>query len=363
MKAPRFLTILAVTLLVGGTALPAAAAGGERRPHSRSSTHSSSRSGGEARTAVPRSAMPRGEVGGSHEVQRRPSGTAQRTPHRSGDRSHSDRYYPRGHYYYPYGYSDWTFPWGWGLGVYWYYPWYPWWGWGGGYYPYQYPYYYGHEQGALGALDLDIRPEKAQVYLDGQLIGVADNFDGWPRYLWLPEGTYDLVFYLDGFQTIARQYSIYGGVIIDVEDTMVPGKAVRPEDLASKSTERRDERLKRREERGEMTPQTGEPAWRERVKSEREEMKPGEGEKGALYDARSEPARLSLEVSPADAAVYLDGRFLGTAGDLARTHPAIAVDPGEHELQVVRPGYEAKRSHFTAEAGEEVKMTVELVKE
>ena len=71
---------------------------------------------------------------------------------------------------------------------------------------------------------------------DGQPIGIADNFDGWPRYLWLDQGTYDLVFYHEGFQTIARQYSIYPGVIIDVEDRMVPGEAVPPEDLIAKST-------------------------------------------------------------------------------------------------------------------------------
>ncbi|MCP4661949.1 MAG: hypothetical protein GY856_41630, partial [bacterium] len=51
---------------------------------------------------------------------------------------------------------------------------------------------YGSE---IGALDLDIDPEEAQIYLDGELIGTADNFDGFPEFLWLEEGTYDLVFY------------------------------------------------------------------------------------------------------------------------------------------------------------------------
>jgi hypothetical protein len=250
--------------------------------------------------------------------------------------------------------------WGWWGGGWGWYGYYPWYYWGGG------PYYYQERGGGdAGALDLDIRPEKAQVYLDGQLIGIADNFDGWPRYLWLQKGTYDLVFYYPGFKTIARQYSIYPGVVIDVEDSMVPGEATRPEDLAATSTKHRDERLERREERAEGTT-SGEPEWRERMERERGEMKapPAEPSKAEEpYDARQKSARLVLSVVPPDAAIYLDGRFLGTGDDILQAKGTITVDPGDHELEVVRPGYESKTTSFSAEAGEEVDLEVELNKE
>ena len=364
MRLTRFTTILAVGLLVGAAAtLPAHAERGHRGSHSSTSSRSASPRGGEveshssaprARTAVPRS-------GGA---------SRGRTPHtpyytHGGSYGHYNGHYDyRGGYYYP-GYYPYGYPWGlgwgwWGWGWGWYgsYPWYPW---GGG--PYYYP---EHERGDLGALDLDVRPEKAQVFLDGHLIGVADNFDGWPRYLWLQKGTYDLVFYHPGFKTIARQYTIYPGVVIDVEDALVPGEATRPEDLAATSTEHRDERLKRREERGEdATP--GEPEWRARVERERGEMKqasPAEPSKAeSPYDARQKPARLVLSVVPPDAAIYLDGRFLGTGDDILRAQGTITVDPGDHELEVVRPGYTSKTTSFSAEAGEEVDLKVELEKE
>ncbi len=190
-----------------------------------------------------------------------------------------------------------------------------------------------------GALDLDVSPEKARIYVDGQRIGVADNFDGFPGYLWLEAGTYDLVIYKEGYETISRQYTVYPGVVIDVEDQMVPGEAVLPEDLMAKSSARRDERLKRDRER----------AAQARVR-----------ERDEFLDARGEPGRLALEVEPGDASVYLDGRFLGTAEELSRLHSGLIIDSGDHSLQIVRPGYEDKKVEFEVESGEQYDLEVEL---
>jgi hypothetical protein len=84
-----------------------------------------------------------------------------------------------------------------------------------------------------GALDLDISPGRTQVFLDGEKIGTVDNFDGWPRYLWLPQGTYQLVFYLDGYKTLVRNMTIVPGMVIDMDDHMQRGPSTRPEDLVS----------------------------------------------------------------------------------------------------------------------------------
>ena len=287
----------------------------------------------------PRQAVPRSEPRADRQPQREP----RRQPEADKGRvvGHSD--------FFPYYHGR--------------YRWYPWGWWGGWWYPYgPYPYYpwgmgtYWYPEqvlSSMGALDLDIRPEKAKVYLDGHLIGVADNFDGWPRYLWLEKGTYDLVFYHEGYETIARQYTIYPGLVIDVEDRMVPGEAVLPEDLLAKSSANREERLRRRLERGEEVGEA--PSWQARVRQEREGMADEDA-----YDARSEPARLRLSVTPADAAVYLDGRFLGTGEELGQIRAGLIVDAGPHELQVTRPGYEPKSATFEAEAGEEVELTVAL---
>jgi len=57
----------------------------------------------------------------------------------------------------------------------------------------------------------------------------AGSFDGWPNYLWLQKGTYDIVFYKEGFKTLARQSTIYPGLVITLVDRLEPGPSVRPD--------------------------------------------------------------------------------------------------------------------------------------
>ena len=223
---------------------------------------------------------------------------------------------------YGYAYLGGPYYWGWG------YP-YPYnWYWGGGwgpaaYYSSGYSAQYRGYGDETGALDLDVAPEKAEIYIDGQMVGRADDFDGFPTYLWLPEGTYDVVIYKDGFQTIARQYTIYPGLVIDVEDRMQPGEAVRPEQLVPRSTVNRDARLRRESERqAEAGSMQGEDSYedepwrvrRERADAERErDAAANQGGNGEEVMRSSDAIGLRLRVDPADAAVYLNGRFVGEA--------------------------------------------------
>ena len=106
------------------------------------------------------------------------------------------------------------------------------------YYPYAYGAYgaVGLERATVpGALDLNVKPKDTQVYLNGKYIGVTDNFDGVPRALWLKEGTYEMIFYLDGYATVVREFTIHPGVVIDVKQRLSPGASVLPEELTSKS--------------------------------------------------------------------------------------------------------------------------------
>ena len=192
-------------------------------------------------------------------------------------------------------------------------------------------------------------------------MGVADDFDGFPDFLWLEKGTYDIVIFAPGYQTIARQYSIYGGMVIDVNDSMVRGQETMPEDLASKQTVNREERLRRdRENEAEV-----------RAYEDAQARRYGAADAGAAttdaapdrLDVRGEPASLKLEIEPGDASVYLDGRFLGTGRELARLRSGLIVDPGEHRIEVVRPGRESEAKTFSVRAGEEIRLEIELDEE
>jgi hypothetical protein len=210
-----------------------------------------------------------------------------------------------------------------------------------------------------------VAPGRTEVYLDGQYLGKVDAFDGWPRFLWLPKGTYDVVFYLDGYETIARQISVYPGVVIDIDDRMEPGESIRPEDLASKSTEVRDERLRNEREQRERVErgERGDDAedWRDRVRRERGDRRYEDDDEDVdVEEVSPRHGRLRLDVEPEDASVYLDGRFVGTGTELGMMRGGLPVAPGEHRLAVVRPGRKAEERDFTVEPGEEVELEVEL---
>lgn len=251
---------------------------------------------------------------------------------------------------------SWHASWGWAPGV-----------WAGyGYDSYPSP--------VAGALDLDVEPETVEVYVDGQRVGTADDFDGFPSYLWLEKGTYDVVFYQEGYVTLARQYSVYPGYVIDVEDQLQSGESVRPEDLVSRSTERRDARLRRDAERQAEADSRADDSvqppldddWRSRRPGSRtthqpnvlpsvaEPAPPPVDRRGKATDA----GRVTLRVEPADASIYLDGRFVGTGAELAAA--ALTVEEGEHLLQAVRPGRASQQLRFEIEDGEAIELELDL---
>jgi hypothetical protein len=270
------------------------------------------------------------------------------------------------------------------------------WWWDEPYYPYPYydPYYYsprpevydgggdggGYDRSEMGALDLDVSPSRTHVFVNGEDLGVVDRYDGWPGYLWLPQGTYDVVFYLDGYKTIARQVTVYPGTVADISDKMVKGPSVRPEDLASKTHERRDDRVQYEQWRRQQIDQQGQSDddqdWRDRVHRQRAAPPPQMDDDGDNDGGNNpppppprRPARdgvhaargyLRLSVEPEDASIYLDGRFVGTGADLSMLRGGLSVTPGHHQLSIVRPGRKAEERDFDATAGEDVKLNVQL---
>lgn len=364
--------LAAALLLVAGSAW----AGGHQ---DRSGSRSNDSGGGGGRTAMPRtdsspSFGSSGSSGGSshstsgspdHAV---PSGSGNRghgpnrqppTQHRGGGGSHGGHggYYGGGYYggYYPYGgYWPRAF-WGWY--------------WDDYYYGYPYPYPHGgydrydrYDRDDMGALDLDISPGRTQVYLDGQNIGTVDDFDGWPQYLWLPKGTYDVAFYLDGYKTLARQVTVYPGLVIDMDDHMEEGPSVLPQDLQTKIHDRRDERLRYERERSNRIDR-GERGddWRERMpRRDRDDDAEDADGRAAVSAPGGENGWVRFEVDPEDASVYLDGRFVGTAGELANLQRGLKVAAGDHHLAVVRPGRQPEEKDFEVEAGEETSLSIDL---
>jgi hypothetical protein len=73
--------------------------------------------------------------------------------------------------------------------------------------------------------------------------------------------------------------------------------------------------------------------------------------------------RLRLEVAPEDAAVYLDGEFLGSGRELAKLHGAIPVAAGRHTIDLVRPGFKTKQFEIDVPSGDVQPFRAELTEE
>ena len=245
--------------------------------------------------------------------------------------------------------------WGWGHRYPWYWNRYCWgwpscWGWGWGYWG---PYWYYPPPAAypldrtvyspqsvaadLGALNLVIKPKKADVYVDGRFVGRAKDFDGYPGYLWLKEGSYEISLVRDGYVTFSDRIPVRTGQVVDVELRLEPGLSTPPRVSQTSVTETEPEATEQMSAVTEEPPSTG-----------------------IRQDVRVTPGLLELVVRPADASVYLDGRLLGSGQELTDLHAGLIVDPGAHSLDMVRPGYEAQRLDFEVESGQTVNLQITL---
>ena len=298
---------------------PSAAQSAQVRVQNSSAGHS--QAGSASQTRPPASSPP--STGGPTHVPRAPTTSP---PPSSGSPG-------GGHWgggYWGHGGRHWG--WGWWGGLYW--PYYHWglWGWGP-HYPYRggYPVaVYGQGAPALGGLKLKVKPKKASVYVAGDYIGQAKRFDGYPGYLWLEQGSHDLTFYLPGYSTQTQAIRVLPGVVARVEIQLEPGESVPPEEVSAGAPVVPEPQVR--------TPPAGPPD----------------------RPAGTQPGSTRLVIDPPDASVYLDGRFLGTARELAGLHAGLIMEPGRHSLEVVRPGYASETRDFVVPERGELELTVSL---
>jgi len=78
--------------------------------------------------------------------------------------------------------------------------------------------------------------------------------------------------------------------------------------------------------------------------------------------APTSQGRLRFEVEPDDAAVYVDDRYVGTAGELGGMSRGLRVKPGKHVVTVVRPGYGTKTVEVESKPGAAIDVVIELEK-
>jgi PEGA domain len=73
-------------------------------------------------------------------------------------------------------------------------------------------------------------------------------------------------------------------------------------------------------------------------------------------------SQLKLTIQPARAAVFLDGNYIGHAGELGGSVHSLLVSPGTHHIKVELPGYRTFETDVTLLAGQKSEVKTELVK-
>ena len=113
-------------------------------------------------------------------------------------------------------------------------PWGPWYGPWAGYYGPGYGRGYGIDTLAIakmtgwGAVDLSVKPNRADVWVDGKYVAEARDLDGDPSYLWLEKGPHRLSIYKGGYKAFDEQIDVERGVLKQLKVRLEPGDSPPP---------------------------------------------------------------------------------------------------------------------------------------
>jgi len=238
-----------------------------------------------------------------------------------------------------------------GVGFGWY-PWYPWWAWS------DWPVSVSAlERPDVAVVDTDVSPEHARVFLDDKLIGTADNFDGFPDYLYLEPGSYTLEFKLQGYRSETVKIEAAAGKYFPIEMDLTRNPAESPSPWYDRPEGLPTARVFGPKDRPQAPEQEAAPDVS--LRPELRERGAGEGERHVVRAL----AALDFRVSPDNASVYLDGEFIGTGRELSRLERGLATTAGPHRVEVMAPGHKPESLEVSVDEGARQQVIVDLAAE
>ncbi len=233
----------------------------------------------------------------------------------------------------------WGMGWGWG---------WPYWGWPG---PYSYGYGGSPALGyammsGMGALDLNVKPNQAEVWVDGKYVADARDLDGDPSYLWLKQGPHHLVIYKAGYRSFEQDVEVHTALMRELKVKLEKGESQPP--VSPPAPPSSGPGVRREPPRPEGTEMRAEPPSPESA-----EMR------AQAPEASREPGGdVTLRIEPRDASVYVDGQYRGTARELRR----LRLSPGHHRVELARPGFQPLQKEFEVEADKATELGLSMEK-
>ncbi len=80
----------------------------------------------------------------------------------------------------------------------------------------------------MGAVELNVKPNRADVWVDGRYVAEARDLDGYPTYLWLADGGHHLQVYKGGFKLFDDQIDVRRGMRSEIKIKLEPGESQPP---------------------------------------------------------------------------------------------------------------------------------------
>ena len=267
-------------------------------------------------------------------------------------------YYPgygyRGYYrgYYPGFY----FGLGGFYGPYYYSPWfYSSFYWGAPYYPYGYYFDYG-PGGA--SLKVEVKPKTAEVYVDGHLAGIVDQFDGMFQSLSVEPGGHEITVYQEGFRSIRQQLYLGAGSTVRMKGALEPLPAGEPNEP------RPIPAAVQYEPQVQMEPQYRSPDPQYRAPDP--QGPPPVRQAPEAYPPPPPPpadgkfGQVAIRVQPADATVTIDGEPWTSPAGAERL--VVHLAPGTHRVEIKKDGYDAFVTAVEIRRGETAVLNVSLAR-
>ena len=247
----------------------------------------------------------------------------------------------RGYYYDPFFYDPWFGPWG---------PWYP------------SPYGYGYDPRFAGP-EADVRvlvkPNTAEVYVDGYYAGIVDDFDGVFQRLRLPPGEHEITLRLPGYRSVHQKLYLTRDATYKLRYTLeplAPGESTEPPPVPPTPSVERAVGPPGMPPQG-MPPRRLPPqAYPQQPPPQYPQQVPHGGSSEAAGSAT-----LTIRVQPSGADVTIDGeRWQGPEGD---ERLLVQVSEGPHRIEVQKSGYRRFSTEIQARRGETVPLNVALTPE
>ena len=245
-----------------------------------------------------------------------------------GYRSHV--YFGFGAYYGPYYFSPWFY-----APFSWYYP------------PYPYGYWYDYGPGGA-SLKVQVQPKNAEVYVDGSLAGIADQFDGTFQSLSVEPGGREITVYLEGYRSIRQSLYLSPGSTYRIKGVL--------EKLAAGGPN---------EPRPQPAPEQPEPQAQAppQYRSPQPQGPPPDRPAADQYPPVAGDSRfgqVAIRVQPGDAEVLIDGE--------AWRHPAgvdrlvVHLSGGTHRVEIRKDSYDPFVTAVEIKRGETTVLNVSLAR-